>query len=89
MLLNEALNISKVSDIPIGSGKGYSVKEVARIFLELINSTKTLLNFGALLDREGENISQVADITFLQSLAFKPKFSLLIDYKDIIKNKYA
>ncbi len=77
-LLNNLKKIdSGYSNISIGSGKSYSIKEVVELLKELTGSSSRL-DFGKIPYRANEPLELKADITFLQSLGWDTK----VDLKD-------
>lgn len=70
------------SDIDIGTGKAHSIREFMLLCRDYFNP-ETTLNFGALPQRKNEIEYSCADINFLKSLGWKPKFSLLGGIKNL------
>jgi nucleoside-diphosphate-sugar epimerase len=63
----------KYLDISLGSGECPSVREVVE-FLKRETGSGSALNFGSVLTRKNEPTRLVADLTFMSSLKFKPKY---------------
>ena len=87
-ILNNLTKISSGINIPIGFGKSYKIRDVVKTIKKLTNNNKTELRFGAIENRSGEVLDQFADIKFIKSLGFKPKFSLPIGLKELLNKQY-
>lgn len=72
-------NLKGYIDIPIGSGKAISIRELVEYIKELLNS-KSNLNFGAVPSRNNE-YSGIPDLSILNKIGFQPKY----DFKSGIK----
>lgn len=72
-------NLKGYIDIPIGSGKAISIRELVEYIKELLNS-KSNLNFGAVPSRNNE-YSGISDLSILNKIGFQPKY----DFKSGIK----
>jgi nucleoside-diphosphate-sugar epimerase len=69
--------------INIGTGKGFSVREIVETIGNLLDSTQ-LIKFGAIPERNNEPRSIVADIHRLQSIGWHPKKDLTSGLKQAI-----
>lgn len=86
ILLNNIDRHRMTSSIEIGSGSSVSIKEVACLIKELLNNNESILDFGALPDRTSEDLDMCADTSYLESLGWKPRYSLMEGLNEIIKN---
>ncbi|MDC0933634.1 NAD-dependent epimerase/dehydratase [Arcobacteraceae bacterium] len=79
--------ISRYEEFELGSGNSIEVKKfIEFIYDELSNdqNIETLLNFGAVEYRANENMNMQADISKLNNIGWKPKFSIENGIKRIL-----
>jgi nucleoside-diphosphate-sugar epimerase len=67
--------LEQYQEFEVGTGKSYTIKELAILIKEITNST-TVLNFGAIEYRAGEIMDSNANNLKLSELSWKPKFSI-------------
>ena len=61
--------------LPLGSGAGYTIREIVELMKDFCNSTSEL-KFGAVPMRENELMKSDADISILKDLGWKPKIDI-------------
>jgi CDP-paratose synthetase len=75
-ILKNTNTLKGYNTLPLGSGNGISLKELTEKIKFSITNNTTELRFGALPMRTGEVMHSVADISFLQSLGWRPNYSI-------------
>jgi nucleoside-diphosphate-sugar epimerase len=70
------LDSNATGAVNVASGHGATLREAGEMLADIAHRPKSLLQFGALADRDGEPKSLVADITRLNTTAFRPSRSL-------------
>lgn len=75
LILKKSQGFGQYTTIPIGSGLGISIKELALLIKKLTNSDSKM-NFGVVPYRENETMVSIADITLLNSIGWFPKYTL-------------
>ncbi len=84
-------NIDKLesySDVPLGSSRSISLKEVVILLKKLANNSITKLNFGAIPMRKGDVLESKADISYLNNLGWQPKTTIEQGITKIIETEY-
>ena len=74
-IVERAENLGVSTNIEVGSGEAPSVREFVETAHRLTGSS-TRLNFGAVPFRAKEALHSQADITFMKTMGWKPKFNL-------------
>lgn len=87
LLLEQKSIFSSFSNIELGSGEVYLLKNLILILQELCLGEATKLNFGAIPTRNNEIMHSVADIGILRDLGWHPKYSLESGLKITIDNE--
>lgn len=87
VLIEHADQFPNYTVIPLGSGKGITLKDLVILIKDLYPNSKTELDFGALPLRENEVMYSVADTSELNNIGWKPKVSLNQGLINIIQNK--
>lgn len=85
LIIKKISHFKDFTDIPIGSGSAVSIKEVVGIIADNIENAETVLNFGAIPDRENEIEVKSNDVELLRTLGWVPKFSLIEGIKETIR----
>lgn len=85
LILKNIENINGLNTISIGSGKAVILKDLIIEIQALVNCHHVKLNFGALPMRENEIICSCADISFLNSLGWEPKYTFKEGIQQTIK----
>jgi len=75
IVLNQLQTLKGFTNIPLGSGAAFMLKDLIIEMQELSGAKDVKLNFGALPVRENEIMHSCADITVLKEMGWKPAFS--------------
>lgn len=85
IILNKLNSLNdQFTNIEIGSGQSYSIKEVIEVISNLTGNKTTKLNWGALSFRENEVMDSNAKISKICSLGWVPKIDLVTGIKHLI-----
>lgn len=87
-LIEQIENVNGLITIPIGSGQAVMLKNIIEEIRAIANHPEVNLNFGALPMRENEIMHSCADISFMESIGWKPKYTFEEGIKETIKIEY-
>jgi nucleoside-diphosphate-sugar epimerase len=85
LLLNNIEKVNGILSIPIGTGKAEMLKHIVEDIQKIANFPNVKLKFGALPDRENEIKHSSADISYLTSIGWRPKFNFKEGIEEILK----
>ena len=74
-VINSIECLSQYQNFDVGTGKSFTIKEIATLIKDLSNSS-TMLNFGGLPYREGEIMESKVENFELNKIGWKPNYSL-------------
>jgi len=77
--------LGKINEFEAASGCKISIRELAELIKEMMNNTKTKLNFGAIVDRKDEYLEIESDTSELKKLGWQPKVSMKDGLAKILK----
>lgn len=86
-VINSFENLSQYQEFEVGTGKSYTIKELAIAIKEITNSS-TILNFGGVPYRDGEIMESEVENFGLKDIGWRPKYSLNESLKSYIKNQF-
>jgi nucleoside-diphosphate-sugar epimerase len=87
VLLSNLEIFKDIKTIEIGSGKAEMLKETIKKIQLLVDSPSVELNFGALPMRTNEIMHSCANIKFMKSIGWEPKYSFEEGILETIKNE--
>jgi nucleoside-diphosphate-sugar epimerase len=77
----------KINNFEVATGVKISIKEAVLTIKELLQNTKTRLNFGAIPFRKNEVLSYDIDASVLRALGWRPKLNFRQGIKKIIQEE--
>lgn len=78
----------KYIECEVGTGISSSLKSFCLTLVKACKVEKRILNFGALSHRKDEIMNSSADISYLKSIGWRPKWDLLNAVRDLAEKEY-
>lgn len=85
IILNKIDDLKSALDIPVGSGESHSLRSVVQKCKKMLSNNASMLNFGAIPDRDGDIQELVADLSIMKSLNWNIEYSLDLGLNKLIK----
>jgi len=84
-IINNSTKLNQYEMISLGSGQGSKLRDFAEL-VRSVSGASTVLNFGAIPYRQGEEMYSVADPSRMIELGWNPKYSLKCGVERVFKN---